>query len=156
MRVYVIDSSVIFLKKAQYDKMVTIPEVVDEIKDENSRLYLSILDFKVEEASKENIEKVVKVAKRTGDIYKLSDTDIKLLAKTLDEIEKGNDAVLVTDDYSIQNVAMFLGLKIENIIQPTISKAFKWIKVCKGCGRRVEGDICPVCGSETILRRVKK
>ncbi len=156
MRVYVIDSSVIFLKKAQYDTMVTIPEVVDEIKDENSRLYLSLLDLKVEEASKESIEKVVKVAKRTGDIYKLSDTDIKLLAKTLDEIEKGNDAVLVTDDYSIQNVAMFLGLKIENIIQPTISKAFKWIKVCKGCGRRVEGDICPVCGSETILRRVKK
>ena len=156
MKVYVIDSSVIFLKKAQYDAMVTIPEVVDEIKDENSRLYLSLLDLKVEEASKESIEKVVKVAKRTGDIYKLSDTDIKLLAKTLDEIEKGNDAVLVTDDYSIQNVAMFLGLKIENIIQPTISKAFKWIKVCKGCGRRVEGDICPVCGSETILRRVKK
>jgi UPF0271 protein len=156
MRVYVIDSSVIFLKKAQYDTMVTIPEVVDEIKDENSRLYLSILDLKVEEASKENIEKVVKVAKRTGDIYKLSDTDIKLLAKTLDEIEKGNDAVIVTDDYSIQNVAMFLGLKIENIIQPTISKAFKWIKVCKGCGRRVDGDICPVCGSETVLRRVKR
>jgi len=156
MKVFVIDSSVIFLRKAHYGKMVTIPEVVDEIKDENSRLYLSLLDLKVEEASNESIDKVIKVAKKTGDIHKLSDTDIKLLAKALDEIKKGNDAVLVTDDYSIQNVAMFLGLKIENIIQPTISKAFKWVKVCKGCGRKVEGDICPVCGSEVILRRVKK
>ncbi len=156
MKVFVIDSSVIFLRKAHYGKMVTIPEVVDEIKDENSRLYLSLLDLKVEEATNESIERVIKVAKKTGDIHKLSDTDIKLLAKALDEMKKGNEAVLVTDDYSIQNVAMFLGLKIENIIQPTISKVFKWVKVCKGCGRKVEGDICPVCGSEAILRRVKK
>lgn len=156
MKVYVIDSSVIFLRKAHYGKMVTIPEVVDEIKDENSRLYLSLLDIKVEEASDESVEKVIRTAKKTGDIHKLSNTDIKLLAKTLDEMKKGHEVVLVTDDYSIQNVAMFLGLKIENIIQPTISKAFKWIKVCRGCGRKIEGDICPVCGSEAILRRVKK
>ena len=155
MKVFVIDSSVIFLRKAHYGRMVTIPEVIDEIKDEYSRLYLSLLDLRVEEASNESIEKVVKVAKRTGDIHKLSDTDIKLLAKALDEIKRGNDAVLVTDDYSIQNVAMFLGLKIENIIQPTISKVFKWVKVCRGCGRKIEGDICPVCGSEAVLRRVK-
>ena len=156
MKVFVIDSSVIFLRKAYYGKMVTIPEVVDEIKDENSRLYLSLLNLKVEEASDESIRRVIKVAKRTGDIHKLSDTDIKLLAKALDEMKKGNEAILVTDDYSIQNVAMFLGLKIENIIQPTISKVFKWVKVCKGCGRKIEGDVCPVCGSEAVLRRVKR
>ncbi len=156
MRVYVIDSSVIFLRKAHYDRMITIPEVVDEIKDENSRLYLSLLDIRVEEASDESVKEVVKTARKTGDIHKLSDTDIKLLAKTLDEIREGREAVLVTDDYSIQNVAMVLGLEIENIIQPRISKAFKWVKVCRGCGRRIEGDICPVCGSEAVLRRVKK
>jgi len=156
MKVYVIDSSVIFLRKAYYNEMmVTVPEVIDEIKDEYSKLYLSILDLKIEEPSKESIERVIKIAKRTGDIHKLSDTDIKLLAKTLDEMRKGNEAVLVTDDYSIQNVAKFLGIKIENIIQPTISKTFKWIKVCKGCGRKVNEDVCPICGSEVVLRRVK-
>ncbi len=155
MKVYVIDSSVVFLKKARYDRMITIPEVVDEVKDENSRLYLSLIDVSVEEASDKNINRVIRTARKTGDIYKLSDTDIKLIAKALDEVERGNDAVIVTDDYSIQNVARLLGLKIENVIQPTISKVFKWVKVCRGCGRRVEGDVCPVCGSEVVLRRVK-
>ena len=156
MKVYVIDSSVIFLRKAHYDHMITIPEVVDEIKDEKSKFYFSLLDVRVEEPSEESVERVKEVAKKTGDIHKLSKTDVKLLAKTLDEVKEGKDVVLVTDDYSIQNVAMFLGIRIENIIQPTISKAFKWVKVCRGCGRRIEGDVCPVCGSEAIIRRVKK
>ncbi len=156
MKVYVIDSSVIFMRKAHYDKMVTIPEVVEEIKDENSQLYLSLLDVRVEEASDESVREVIRVAKKTGDIHKLSNTDIKLLAKTLDERKKERDVVLVTDDYSIQNVAMVMGLKVENIVQPGISKAFKWVKVCRGCGRRIEDDVCPVCGSEAVIRRVKR
>jgi UPF0271 protein len=153
--VFVIDSSVIFLRKV-HDESVTIPEVIEEVKDENSRLYLSLLDLRVEEASEESIGEVKKAARRTGDIYKLSETDIKLIAKALDEAEKGKKPVLVTDDYSIQNVALLLGIEVETVIQPGISKAFKWIKVCRGCGREVSEDVCPVCGSEVIVKRVKK
>jgi UPF0271 protein len=156
MTVHVIDASVVFMRKACYEDMITIPEVVDEIKDENSQLYFSILNLRVEKASEKNVKKVLSVAKKTGDIHKLSDTDIKLIAKALDEIEKGEDVVLVTDDYSIQNIAMALGLKIENIVQPVISKLFKWVKVCRGCGRKVEGDVCPICGSEVILKKVRR
>jgi len=148
---FVIDSTVIFLKKAIFDKMITIPEVIEEIKDSNSRLYLSIINLKIEEAKEEFIERVKEVAKRTGDIYRLSDTDIKLLAKALE-----HNAVIVTDDYSIQNVAKKLNLKFENVIQRGIEKEFKWIRVCIGCGRRTEKEICEVCGSPTKLRRVKK
>ena len=90
-------------------------------------------------------------------IYKLSETDIRLIARALDEARSGKKPVLVTDDYSIQNVALLLGIEVETVIQPGISKAFKWIKVCRGCGRKVtEGDVCPICGSEVIVRRVKK
>jgi UPF0271 protein len=156
MRVYVIDTRAVFMRKACYEEMITIPEVVDEIKDENSQLYFSILDLRVEEASEDNIKRVLNVAEKTGDIHKLSDTDVKLIAKALDEIDKGNDVVLVTDDYSIQNVAMTLGLEIENVVQPTISKHFRWVKVCRGCGRKVEGEICPVCGSDVILKKVRR
>ena len=148
---FVIDSTVIFLKKAIFDKMITIPEVIEEIKDSDSRLYLSILDIKVEEAKEEFIERVKEVAKKTGDIYRLSDTDIKLLAKALEY-----NAVIVTDDYSIQNVAKKLNLKFENVIQKGIEKEFKWIRVCIGCGRRTENEICEICGSPTKLRRVKR
>ncbi len=156
MKVYVIDSSAIFQRKAVYANMVTVPEVVAEILDEASAIYFSVKDLRVEEASKESIEEVTRVARETGDIHKLSKTDIMVLAKALDEVKKGNDVILVTDDYAIQNVAMELGIKFEGIIQSQISKGFKWVKVCKGCGRRIDSDVCPVCGSEAVLRRVKK
>ncbi len=156
MVIHVIDTSTIFMRKACYENMVTVPEVVDEIKDENSQFYYSLLNLRVEEASEKNVERVIKVAKKTGDIHKLSNTDIKLIAKALDEVERGEDVILVTDDYSIQNVAMVLGLNVDNVVQPKISKRFRWIKVCRGCGRAVDGDICPVCGSETIVRRVRR
>ncbi len=156
MKVYVIDSSAIFQRKAVYANMVTVPEVVAEILDEASAIYFSVKDLRVEEASKESIEEVTRVAGETGDIHKLSKTDIMVLAKALDEVKKGNDVILVTDDYAIQNVAMELGIKFEGIIQSQISKGFKWVKVCKGCGRRIDSDVCPVCGSEAVLRRVKK
>ncbi len=142
---------VIFMRKAFFKDMITIPEVIEEIKDENSKLYLSLLNIKVEEAKREFIEKVREVAKKTGDIFRLSETDIKLLAKALEY-----NATIVTDDYSIQNVAKELNLRFENVIQKGIEKEFKWIRVCIGCGRETENEICEICGSETKLRRVKK
>ncbi len=155
MKVHVIDSSAIFQRKAVYANMVTVPEVAAEILDDASALYFSVKNLRVEEASRESIEEVVEVAKKTGDIHKLSKTDIRVLAKALDEMKKGNEVVLVTDDYAIQNVAMKLGIKFEGIIQSQISKEFKWVKVCKGCGRKIDSDICPVCGSEAVIRRVR-
>lgn len=148
---FVIDSMVIFMRKAFFKDMITIPEVIDEIKDENSRLYLSLINVRVEEAREEFIEKVKEAARKTGDIFRLSDTDVKLLAKALEY-----NATIVTDDYSIQNVAKELNLKFENVIQKGIEKEFKWVRVCIGCGRKTENEICEICGSETKLRRVKK
>ncbi len=155
MEVHVIDSSAIFQRKAVYKNMVTVPEVVAEILDEASALYFSVKNLRVEEASPESVEEVRMAARKTGDIHKLSETDIKVLAKAVDEIKKGNEVVLVTDDYAIQNVAMSLGIKFDGILHRQISKEFKWVKVCRGCGRRIESEICPVCGSEAIIRRVK-
>ncbi len=156
MKVYVIDASAIFQRKAVYSHMVTVPEVVAEILDEASALYFSVKDLKVEEASPESVEEVVAAAKETGDIHKLSETDVKVLAKALDERKKGRDVVLVTDDYAIQNVAIKLGINFEGIIQRKITREFRWVKVCRGCGRKIDSDICPICGSEAVVRRVRK
>ncbi|MET1124273.1 MAG: NOB1 family endonuclease [Archaeoglobaceae archaeon] len=155
MRVYVIDSTAIFRRRAIYENMVTVPEVVAEILDEGSELYFSVKNLRVEEASEESTRKVIEVAKRTGDIHKLSKTDLKVLAKALDEKARGNDVVLVTDDYAIQNVAIELGIPFEGVIQRTISGSVRWVKKCRGCGRKIDSDVCPVCGSEAVVRRVK-
>ena len=70
--VFVIDSSVIFLRKV-HNEAVTIPEVIEEIKDEDSRLYLSLIELRVEEASEESIKKVKKAARKTGDLQVIRD-----------------------------------------------------------------------------------
>jgi len=156
VRIYVLDTGAILKRKLVYENMVTIPEVVQEVIDESSTIYLSVKDLRIESASEKNLEFVRKVSKKTGDIYRLSETDLKLLAKAIDEREKGNEVVLVTDDYSIQNVAMALGIDFENVVQEKITKGFKWVRVCRGCGRKVSEETCPICGSETVLRRVKR
>jgi len=156
VRVYVLDSTAIFQRKAVYENMVTVPEVVSEILDENSSLYFNVKRLKVESANDKSITAVREVSSKTGDIYKLSETDLKILAKALEEKEKGNEVVLVTDDYSIQNVALALGIKFETVVHQGISKGFKWVRVCKGCGRKIDSEICPICGSEAVIRKVKR
>ena len=145
----VLDATAIITRKT-FKQAVTTPEVVKELKDDNSKLYLEVSGIRVEAAKSEFIEKVVEVAKKTGDIHKLSETDISVLAKALEL-----NAIVVTDDYAIQNVAEALGLKHESVIHAGIRKSFKWVKVCRGCGRKIDSNICPVCGSEAKLRRVK-
>ncbi|MCS7120981.1 MAG: NOB1 family endonuclease [Archaeoglobaceae archaeon] len=156
MKVYVIDSAAIFKRKASYENMVTVPEVVSEVLDEGSEVYLEVKKLKVESATPESFEEVLRIAKKTGDIYKLSETDLKVLAKALDEKKKKKDVVLVTDDYSMQNIAMELGIIFESVVQKKIKSKVEWIKVCRGCGREVSSDVCPTCGSETVVRRLKR
>ncbi|KAG5014467.1 hypothetical protein AAZX31_08G013100 [Glycine max] len=66
------------------DKFISIPEVMEEIRDPVSRHKLSFLPFTIQtmEPSSESINKVVKFARATGDLQTLSDVDIKLIALT--------------------------------------------------------------------------
>lgn len=156
MKSYVIDASSIFMRKAVYGNMVTVPEVAEEVRDEDSKLYMSLKNIRIEEANQNSVEVVRKVAMRTGDIYRLSDADLKLIAKAVDEMNLGKEAVIVTDDYSIQNVAKHLGIGIERVVQRGITREFRWVRVCRGCRRIIETEKCDVCGSEAVLRRFRK
>ncbi|CAN6929538.1 unnamed protein product, partial [Brassica oleracea] len=66
------------------DKFVTVPEVLSEIRDSDSRRRLDIIPFTIEtmEPSPESLSKVIKFAKATGDLHTLSDVDLKLIALT--------------------------------------------------------------------------
>ena len=91
------------------------------------------------------VERVRRAAERSGDLDVLSDTDVRLLAASLEL-----DATLVTDDYAIQNVADKLDVAVEFIAREGIDEARDWIFQCRGCGREFDEneERCPVCGSD--------
>lgn len=99
----------------------------------------------------EAVEKVKEAAAVTGDLEELSQTDIDVLAVAL-ELK----AIVVTDDYAIENVASKLGLKFVGADLHSITKSITWQFRCTGCGRRYDKfrKECPVCG-HAIRRTVK-
>lgn len=66
------------------DKFVSVPEVLDEIRDPVSRHRLAFVPFTLEsmDPSPDALNKVIKFARATGDLQTLSDVDIKLIALT--------------------------------------------------------------------------
>lgn len=90
-------------------------------------------------------------ASRTGDIAKLSEADLEVLALAQDV--KG---CVVTDDYAIQNVAATLKIPFEVVNQAGIKEVIHWAYKCRGCGKQYKelAKECLVCGSE--VRAVKE
>ncbi|KAK6947767.1 Nin one binding (NOB1) Zn-ribbon-like [Dillenia turbinata] len=66
------------------DKFVSVPEVMDEVRDSVSRHKLSVVPFSIDttEPSPEALKKVISFARATGDLQTLSDVDLKLIALT--------------------------------------------------------------------------
>lgn len=119
---------------------------------ENARLE-ALLEARtrVLEPRKEELEAVGEVARETGDAPSLSPTDRDVLALALQL-----NAVVVTDDYAMQNVASRLGLSHRPALLPGIREEVGWTFRCKGCGRfwpRPQ-ETCPVCGA--AVRRVRR
>jgi len=138
--------------------VITVPEVVNELQySKNIFLEIALNDnLGIESSREDTIKQVKNMAKETGDINKLSDTDISLIAKAL-EYNNKKDVVILSDDYAIQNVCSKFGIKSKGIIQAGIKEEIIWKKRCIGCKRIYnEGDICPVCGSDLKIKKVKR
>jgi UPF0271 protein len=111
----------------------TVPEVTRELRSSEAAVALqeSLKEgLKIESPLKTDVILVTEKAKSTGDYLRLSQADIDLLAKALEV-----SGTLVTDDYSIQNVAARLGIETQQIQQARIKRVLKWRRRCVGCGR---------------------
>jgi UPF0271 protein len=89
-------------------------------------------------------------ATRTGDLPKLSEADLEVLA-----LAKDVNGCVVTDDYAIQNVAATLKIPFQAINTAGITEVIHWQYKCRGCGKDYRDLVkeCIVCGSE--VRAVK-
>ena len=149
MKVALDTSAIIYLNDFRmFDEMFTVSDVVDEVKDKMNTLKLSGINFKVVDPAESSVKEIKEIAKETGDLEKLSKTDIKLLA-----LAKENTLSIVSDDYNIQNVAEKLGIKYISLFSKKITKSIKWRKYCNNCGIFYENeDVCSVCGGKLIRK----
>ena len=165
--IFVIDTSAIF-NRIQYAaediQLVTTPLLEKEMRQKGLKetvdMLLSAQKLRILEPTQTSLRKVREVAKQLGDLDNLSDPDLDLLALALDLTTQNGHSVLITDDYSIQNVAQSLSLEFRGTNQPGIREVIQWETYCSACGHKApdlsKDEPCPVCGTHLKRRAIKK
>lgn len=106
------------------------------------------------------LEKVNESSKVVGDVLFLSEVDKQVLALALELKSFGENPLIVTDDYSIQNVANQLGLEFASLITFGIRYRLNWAIYCPACHRKYPSDFksktCVACGTGLKRKPLKK
>ena len=158
-KTFILDTSAILSgKPINFDNvnLVTTQSVSDELKpggrDYREFQFLIEKGLTIRLPSKNSIDKIKKTSTETGDNGRLSKTDIEVLALAYEiKNEPDQEVFILTDDYSIQNIADHLNIEYLSISQTGITKRFKWTYRCRGCGKKFKDNIsiCPICGADT-------
>lgn len=106
--------------------------------------------------SKSAIDKVTRIAKSIGSIHKLTDTDMEIAALAYELINNGFEVIVITDDYELQNLLLYMGvgfkpLRTRGIVELRVFKA-----QCLICGYipgRPDEARCPLCGGD--IKRIR-
>lgn len=153
----VLDASALLTGRQFPGELATVPGVLLEVRRHGLTPPLeAVLETQVRVLSPTTAsqKRIRDAAEKTGDVRRLSPTDLELLALALDQ-----GATLVTDDYSIQNVCRTLGIPYEPVVMPGIREEWRWVYRCTGCGTTWPEwhDECPTCGSplKTARPRIK-
>lgn len=164
-KVYVFDASAIIggFSSKEFQNYITA-SVISEIKDLKSKI---ILESAVEEGSilimepeSVDIKNVSDIITKSGDVLRLSNTDKNLIALAFKLKRESYDPMVVTDDYSMQNVLKIVGITYRSVLTEGIKGIYGWVKVCKGCKKdyppEYAFDECEICGTRIIKKRIKK
>jgi UPF0271 protein len=159
LKILILDTSAFLSGKPidfENQKLVTTYSISDELKpggrDYQNFQYMLEKGLDTKSPSNVAIEKIKKTANESGDAGRLSNADIEVLALAYEiSLKKEEEPVILTDDYSIQNVANILNINFVSIDQSGITERFKWACRCRGCGKKFKENIsvCPICGSDT-------
>jgi UPF0271 protein len=139
------------------EDQATVPKVEEEIKG-NSMTWMRFKTavengkVKVKGPAEEYWNKAKASANSVGDSFFLSETDLQLLALALELKTEGCTPQIVTDDYSIQNVATQIGIDFVSLATFGIRRLLEWVRYCPACHREYPADYksttCTVCGTQ--------
>ena len=140
------------------NSQILLPEdIKNEIKSTQSRTALELIESDDQvvytHPTTESIERIVSIAKKTGDSSSLSEIDIQVLALSLDY----PNSTLISDDNAIQNVCSFSDINFKPThFRIKTSREYFW--KCKGCGEKYSTkiSICPECGNIVKRYYIKK
>jgi UPF0271 protein len=106
------------------------------------------------------LQEVKEASRKVGDVRYLSEVDLQVLALALELKSVGLIPCIVTDDYSIQNVANQIGVNFSSLITYGIRRRFNWILYCPACHRKYPSDykfkVCEVCGTKLKRKPLRK
>jgi UPF0271 protein len=146
------------------EEQITVPKVEEEIKS-NSMTWVRFKTavengkVKVKAPSEDAWNRVKASANKVGDAFFLSETDLQVLALALEFKAKGCTPQIVTDDYSIQNVATQIGIDFVSLATFGICRLIEWKRYCPACHREYPADYnsteCIICGT-TLKRKPRK
>jgi len=139
------------------EEQFTVPKVEEEIRRNTMtkmRFETAIESgkLKIKAPSQEASESAKSSARKVGDWFKLSEADMQLLALAIELKMEGYIPQIVTDDYSIQNVATRLEIEFVALATFGIKRLLQWIRYCPACHREYRAECkakeCQVCGTE--------
>lgn len=138
------------------ENLVTTPDVISEVSNERTRTLIALSKINVLQADPQYYKKVKDAARLTGD-NGLSKADLSVLALCLSLSAEGDEPVLLSDDFAVENVASRLGVKARPLMTGGIKKAAEWIFFCPACGKvhTKQRPDCLVCGTK-LEKRLKK
>jgi endoribonuclease Nob1 len=159
-RVFVLDTSAFLAGFDPFslgEEQVTVPKVEEEIL-RNSMIKMRFETavesgkVKVKTPTQEFSNLAKTSASKVGDSFNLSDADMQLLALALELQSEGYTPQIVTDDYSIQNVATQMRIGFLSLTTFGIKRLLEWIRYCPACHREYPANCktneCQICGTE--------
>ena len=151
--VIILDTSALFSMEDLPEDCLWPPGVITELeryKDRRTDRWGDLL--RISDCTDKSIVVVKEAARKSGDIGRLSDVDVTVLALALDV-----SGEILTDDYSIQNVASILNIPYRPVGMQGIKKVEKWNYRCVGCGKWYKEDVkeCSICGHSLRSHRKK-
>jgi len=165
-RVLVLDTSAFIIGLDLFNldlTLYTTPSIIEELKSFWVKVKcLTALDLKklkVLSPEKSFLDKVAEASEKTGDRQKLSEADLSILALALELKVKGEKPTIVTDDFSVQNVAQHLNMEYIPATHDKIKFYIEWVWYCPGCRNTFPSKkglrFCPICGSQLKRKAVK-
>lgn len=147
------------------EKQVTAPKVEEEIRSNSmmsARFAAATESGKllVRAPSERYLRGVEICATEVGDLFFLSETDKQVLALALElKVSNCGNPQIVTDDYSIQNVAKRLGIESTSLVTFGIRRVLEWMRYCPACHKEYPANYahseCETCGTQ-LKRKPRK